>query len=172
MDKPNLTDGIYVDETGFKLHIRRSYGMSQRRQRASITVAISRGRNIRVCTAMVVACLIYYRSIVPYYNKTEFVQFFGPMLTTKVPQAFESRGHRIYFLPTYSPQLNHIELLFSKWKSIIKSRMTVFEGNTLLATILEGSTQISQGRVRGLDLRINAFCINSVATGRFKLNFK
>ncbi|KII65391.1 hypothetical protein RF11_03493 [Thelohanellus kitauei] len=67
----------------------------------------------------------------------------------EVRQALESRGHRILFLPPYSPQLNPIELLFSKWKSIIKSRMVIFDGNTLLATISEASTQISRSDCEG-----------------------
>ncbi|KII66736.1 hypothetical protein RF11_09327 [Thelohanellus kitauei] len=71
----STTDVIYVDETDFNLHIRRSYGRSQRGKRASITVANSRGRNISVCAAMNVAGVLNYRSIVASYNKTEFVQF-------------------------------------------------------------------------------------------------
>ena len=33
-----------------------------------------------------------------------------------------SAGHRYMFLPPYTPQLNPIEEVFSKWKTLIKSR--------------------------------------------------
>ena len=34
----------------------------------------------------------------------------------------EINGHEMYFLPPYSPQLNPIEEVFSKWKCLIKSK--------------------------------------------------
>ncbi|KII65746.1 hypothetical protein RF11_04378 [Thelohanellus kitauei] len=52
-------------------------------------------------------------------------------------------GQRIVFIPPYSPQLSQIELLFSKWKNIIESGMSIYDGNTLLTPISAASTQIS-----------------------------
>ncbi|KII73192.1 hypothetical protein RF11_06863 [Thelohanellus kitauei] len=77
MYKPILIDVIYVDETGFSLHIRRSYGRSQRGQLARITARMN------------VSGLVNYRSIVTSYNKTEF-EIFGAMLATciRMPEDF------------------------------------------------------------------------------------
>ncbi|KII74695.1 hypothetical protein RF11_11393 [Thelohanellus kitauei] len=153
---------VYIDETGFNLHIRRRYGRSQRGERAHIVVSNSRGRNISVCAAMNISGLVNYRSIVASFNKNEFCQFlrecFQKLSNTpkifvmdnvrfhhsiEVREVVESQGHRIVFIPPYSPQLNPIELLFSKWKNIIKSGMSIFDGNTMLTTISAVSTQIS-----------------------------
>jgi len=38
-----------------------------------------------------------------------------------VRNLIESKGHNLLFLRPYSPQLNPIEELFSKWKGLIKS---------------------------------------------------
>jgi transposase len=39
---------------------------------------------------------------------------------TVINELIESHGHRVLFLPPYSPQLNPIEEVFSKWKGIVK----------------------------------------------------
>ena len=122
---------VYVDETGFNLHIRRRFGRSERGSRANIVVANSRGRNISDCSAMNISGIVNYRSIVGYYNTLEFIEFLRQCLnhlsnTSKVSvmdnvrfhhsrdvcNVLESQGHEIFFLPPYSPQLNPIELLF------------------------------------------------------------
>ncbi|KII62697.1 hypothetical protein RF11_12414 [Thelohanellus kitauei] len=109
----------------------RRYGRSQRGERARIVVANSRGRNISVRAAMNISGLVNYRIIEVSFNKNEFCQFlrecFQKLSNTpkifvmdnvrfhhsiEVREVVESQGHRIVFLPPYSPQLNPIELLF------------------------------------------------------------
>ncbi|KII74102.1 hypothetical protein RF11_08480 [Thelohanellus kitauei] len=67
-----------------------------------------------------------------------------------VREVFKSQGYRIVILPPNSRQFNPIELLFLNWKNIIKSGMTIFDGNTLLTTISAASTQISGNDCAGL----------------------
>ncbi|KII64348.1 hypothetical protein RF11_01154 [Thelohanellus kitauei] len=143
-----------MDETGFNYQNRRNICISRQGKCANITVSNSMGRHIRFHTVMKVAAPINYRSVVSLYEQTEQVKLFCHglqqfSLTPKIfvmdnsrfnysielPKAFEFRGYRIVFLPLYYPQLNRIELIFSKRKRIIKSGMTVFGGNTLLATL-------------------------------------
>ncbi|KII74595.1 hypothetical protein RF11_04910 [Thelohanellus kitauei] len=130
---------IYIDETGFNLHIRRRYGRSQIGERSHIVVANSRGRSINVSAAMNISGFMNCRSIVASFNKNEFCQFLRECFQnlSKTPKIFvmdnvhfhhsievrevvESQGPRIVFIPPYSPQLNPIELLFLKWKNIFK----------------------------------------------------
>ncbi|KII62800.1 hypothetical protein RF11_08976 [Thelohanellus kitauei] len=111
---------------------------------------------------MNISGLVNYRHIVASFNKNEFCQFlrecFQKLSNTpkifvinnvhfhhsiEVREVVESQGHRIFFIPPYSPRLSQIELLFSKWKNIIKSGMSIYDGNTLLTTISAASTQIS-----------------------------
>jgi transposase len=40
----------------------------------------------------------------------------------EIQQLIISKGFRLLFLPPYSPQLNPIEEVFSKWKEFIKSK--------------------------------------------------
>ncbi|KII74460.1 hypothetical protein RF11_04982 [Thelohanellus kitauei] len=91
--------------------------------------------------AMNISGLVNYRSIVGSFNNNEFCQFLREAF--RIREVVESQGHRIVFIPPYSLLLNPIELLFSNWKHIIKSGMSIFDGNTLLTTISADSTQIS-----------------------------
>ncbi|KII63296.1 hypothetical protein RF11_04955 [Thelohanellus kitauei] len=137
---------IYIDETGFNLHIRRRYGRSQRGECAHIVVANFRGRNISVCVAMNISGLVNYRRIVASFNNNEFCQCLRegfqklsntPKIfvmdnvhfhhSTEVHEVVESQGHRIVFIPLYSPQFSQIELLFSKLKNIIKSGISIYD---------------------------------------------
>lgn len=154
---------IYVDETGFNLHIRRRYGRSRRGERVNLVVANSRGRNISVCSSMSMDGMIHYRAILSAYNTWEFIIFLEEICqrldrtpkifimdnvrfhhSAEVRETVEALGHRIHFLPAYSPQLNPIELLFSKWKNIIRSNVTIFDTNRLLEAINDASSHITQ----------------------------
>ncbi|KII66053.1 hypothetical protein RF11_10159 [Thelohanellus kitauei] len=50
---------------------------------------------------------------------------------TEIRKVVDSQGRQIFFITPYSPDLNPIQLLFSKWKSITESGMSIFDGNTL-----------------------------------------
>ncbi|KII71215.1 hypothetical protein RF11_09239 [Thelohanellus kitauei] len=136
-------DAIYIDETGFNLHLRRKF-------------AIYNGR------------LVHFRSKVGSYNSNEFIQFLTQTFertgtgqkhlvmdnvrfhhTENVKNTVESRGHDIIFLPPYSPQLNPIELLFSKWKSIVKADMKIFISQDILQVIQRVCLQITPENCQG-----------------------
>ena len=59
-----------------------------------------------------------------------------------IKEFVEANGHMIMLLPPYSPFLNPIENLFSKWKGIIKSARCMSEDD-LLRAIQKGVTEIS-----------------------------
>ncbi|KRH93137.1 hypothetical protein M153_14410002817, partial [Pseudoloma neurophilia] len=56
-------------------------------------------------------------------------------------------GHRLLYLPPYSPFLNPIENLFSKWKEIIQ-QMAPNNEQDLFSAINTASTQISNQNCR------------------------
>ncbi|KII69212.1 hypothetical protein RF11_06594 [Thelohanellus kitauei] len=112
--------------------------------------------------------LVHFRSKVGSYNSNEFIQFLTQMFertgtgqkllvmdnvrfhhTENVKNTVESRGHDIIFLPPYSPQLNPIELLFSKWKIIAKADMKIFNSQDLLQVIQRVSLQITPENCQG-----------------------
>ncbi|KII61121.1 hypothetical protein RF11_05841 [Thelohanellus kitauei] len=69
--------------------------------------------------------------------------------TENVKRFVENRGHSIIYLPPYSPQLNPIKLLFSKWKSLVKSDMTIFDSRDLTHAINQASLQITTDNCLG-----------------------
>lgn len=161
-------DVIYVDETGFNLHIRRNYGRGPKGQRVTITVPNSRGRNVSVCAAMNMNGLLMYEGRVGAFNSERFVSFLDSLLqgfggekkflvmdnvrfhhTIAVREKIESHNSEIIFLPPYSPQLNPIELLFSKWKQIIKTGVRLFNTTELIEKINSASAEITVNDCQG-----------------------
>ncbi|KII67412.1 hypothetical protein RF11_08424 [Thelohanellus kitauei] len=159
---------IYINETGFNLHLRRKFGRSPSGKRVATTVSSSKAVNISVCAAMYNGGLYHFMSKVGSYNSNEFIQFLTQMFertgagqkhlvldnirfhhTENVKNIVESRGHDIIFLSPYSPQLNPIELLFSKWESIVKADMKIFNSRDLLQVIQRASVQITLENCQG-----------------------
>ncbi|KII69795.1 hypothetical protein RF11_05897 [Thelohanellus kitauei] len=133
-------DTIYIDETGFNLHLRRKFGRAPSRKRVSLVVTNSRGHNISVCAAMLSGGLLHFRARVGAARKKNIVmdnvRFHH---TENVKRYLKDRGHTIIYLPPYSPQLNSIELLFSKWKRMLPMQSTSLPFKLTLITALGGS---------------------------------
>ncbi|KII72060.1 hypothetical protein RF11_10647 [Thelohanellus kitauei] len=51
--------------------------------------------------------------------------------STVLREFMKSQGQRKFFIPPYPPQLTPIDLLFPKWKSVMKHGMSILDGNTL-----------------------------------------
>ena len=60
-----------------------------------------------------------------------------------VKDQFLKKGHVIKYLPPYSPMLNHIKNVFSKWKMYVK-RANCMSEEELLKAMDEGITTISK----------------------------
>jgi transposase len=162
---------IWVDETGFNLHLRRRCGRSTRGTRATAVVPSARGRNISVVAAMSETGLLHHQVHLGAYNSDLFsiwIQQLGQILAAAdlsccwiildnvrfhhsaiVSAVATQLGHRLLFLPPYSPMLNPIELLFSKWKSQIKTNQMIYTQENLLAAIEEASQTISERDCQG-----------------------
>lgn len=133
----------FVDEVGFNVSMRSKRGRSLKGTNAVQTVPGIRSRNISVCCSMTKECLTKYQVQTSPYNTLTFKSFILMLLdyidkektgksviimdnvafhkNKEVQGVIEAKGHILLFLPPYSPFLNPIENMFSKWKQSIRS---------------------------------------------------
>jgi transposase len=151
------TNIFFVDEVGYNVSMRSRRGRSLRGTSPHLEVSNIRSRNLSVCCAMNKYGLTYKKISTRAYNTNLFlgyIQGFFDFLvglelrncvivmdnvpfhkSVVIREEFESNGHRIVFLPPYSPYLNPIENLFSKWKGFVKSSNPTSEEH--LATLID-----------------------------------
>ena len=172
----NRANIIFVDETGYNLHIRRRRGRARVGEVAWIETPTQRGGNISVCAAMNENGLLLSEAILGPYNKVSFGLFLQRLfhfMDVHLPAgekwivmdncSFHKNndvkiliegypesptGRKQVQLPPYSPFLNPIETLFSKWKAIVKS-CRPNEQQTLLMSIQSAINRISQSDCQG-----------------------
>ncbi|KAG7169799.1 putative DDE superfamily endonuclease domain-containing protein 24 [Homarus americanus] len=127
---------VYIDETGFNLWTKRTYGRARRGERVNRAVGGQLGRNTTVIAAIAEHCGILYHEI--HYGsvtKEVFSDFIaslaaiiGDARSILVPDnaPIHNGIAAVYpelnfkFLPPYSPCLNPIENCFSVFKSYLK----------------------------------------------------
>lgn len=168
---------IWIDETGFNLHIRRKYGRARTGHRASISVANNRGSNISVCAAMSCEGFLHERLRPGAYNAASFCEFLNELFvllrTTGRSQCWlivdnarfhhceivntcaAHEGHVLTFLPPYSPMLNPIESLFGKWKSLIRTQNVALTRDMLLLSMAACRYEISRDDCLGFIREMN-----------------
>lgn len=132
---------VFLDETWTKTNMARLYGRASRGERVIGRVPFGRWqtttflaglRHDRVVAPLVLEGAIDGASFVAWVE-----QFLAPTLepddivladnlsshkVTGVREAIEARGASMMLLPSYSPDLNPIEQLFAKVKSVIRAR--------------------------------------------------
>jgi transposase len=185
VDAPPVSSIVYIDETGFNLHLRRRYGRSLAGSRATVPVVNSRGTNISVAAAMSVDGLLKYKCRIGAFNGNAFGDYLDELFvamrerdmekcwivmdnvrfhhSAHVQDKIHAAGHVLKFLPPYSPMLNPIELLFSKWKSAIRRTGFLSDRDTLLTRIDEAAQTISASDCAGWTheaTRFYALCRN------------
>ena len=163
-------DFIFIDETGFNVSMRSSYGRSFIGTPAIKNIANLRSNNISVCCAMNKLGILHYSSQNRAYNGNTFFNFLNELIgicreknlinsifildnvrfhkVSDVVELVSSSGFRIKFLPPYSPFLNPIENMFSKWKDFAK-RENPSNENHLLEIIESGSRIITSEDCNG-----------------------
>jgi transposase len=155
---------IFVDEVGFNVSMRARRGRSLRGTPATHVVPSLRTRNISVCCAMNTTGILFYEAKTRAYNGAFFQEYLthlteaiqnreltnATIIMDNVPfhhsgaarEIIENAGHSLAFLPPYSPFLNPIENMFSKWKQAVRmARATKEEG--LIQKIENGAALIS-----------------------------
>ena len=149
---------IFLDETGLNTKMTRLYGRSARGRRC-----LGRAPHGHWHTATFIAALRHDRLSAPWLIDgpmdgilflTYIEQVLAPELlpgdvvicdnlsshkVSGVAQAIEKCGARLLYLPAYSPDLNPIEMAFSKLKAALRcAAKTTFEGLTeAVATALD-----------------------------------
>ena len=136
---------VYIDESGFNIHLMRTRGRAPAGTRAVRTVCGSRGRNISFITAIsnqLEDGIIYHEVVEGSVNQDMFAGFIQSistiigednevtMLFDNAPshQGVEARvelpnSHHLKRLPAYSPFLNPIENVFSVMKATTKQHL-------------------------------------------------
>ena len=148
-------DFIFVDEFGINVSMRSRHGRSIVGTRAVQTVSTLRSRNITVGAAMSIQGIIHFKGRDSAFKSSTFTDYLIEVCD-KLSQRNQSnkifvvdnasihnnpmtrqilnlRGHVLMFLSPYSPFLNPIENLFSKWKERIRSSRSNNENEPITA---------------------------------------
>lgn len=134
---------IFMDEMGVNCSLRMGYGRSVVGTPARKNVRALRSRNYSVSAAINRDGVLFFKTINQPYNGERYELFLNELFeilrsrgiknanivldncsihkVKAVMETIKQHGHHVLFLPPYSPQLNPIEELFSKWKNGIKS---------------------------------------------------
>ncbi|KII64831.1 hypothetical protein RF11_03335 [Thelohanellus kitauei] len=75
-----------------------------------------RSRNISICCLMNRYAVAYKEINFGQYNNQRLI-----LQASIILDCFTKKGIEIYYLPPYSPFLNHVEKVFSKWEVYAKS---------------------------------------------------
>ncbi len=136
----NPDDLLYLDESGFHTSMTRSHARSPRGERAYGSVPRNRGRNLTLVCALSLSGPSAEFVVEGGVNGDVFVTYvrevLGPTLRpgmvvvmdhlgahhrSEVRDLIEQRDAVMVLLPPYSPDLNPIELLFSKLKAAMRA---------------------------------------------------
>lgn len=133
----NVRQLIFIDETGFNLHMAPKYGYSPVNTKCYKTVANSKGINVSLLCAIDINGIVAYDTKVGSFNTESFVRFIDEKIpnntgnvikfcifdnasihkSATVGQALSRKNFITRYLPAYTPQLNPIEEFFSCLKS-------------------------------------------------------
>lgn len=131
---------VFVDESGFQLNLTPAYAYAPRGERAYSSVSKNRGENTSLLAAIsldegVYAAMtltgavdgtafeIYVEEVLCPRLQAGQVVILGRLNVHKnrrVREAVEAKGCTLLFLPSHSPDLNPIELAFSKLKTWVR----------------------------------------------------
>lgn len=138
---------FFIDEAGFSLSMRNRRGRAPKGHRAITTVPSIRSRNISVCAAINLNGVKNFQIETTAYNSLKFSEFVKEFCTklkmngisqavlvmdnvpfhkTKdvelVVTGLRDISIKILYLPPYSPFLNPVEQVFSKWKNLVRRK--------------------------------------------------
>ena len=144
---------VFLDETGFNRHTRRSYGYSPVNSKAYVTVQSNRGANTSVLVAIDKNGVIAYEYKSGAFNTATFLHFLENKLapyfyqhpnkvlvmdnvafhkSASIKEFFQSKRIVQKFITPYFPELNQIEEFFS----MLKSRYYHLQGYSKLYSLL------------------------------------
>lgn len=163
----DLSKAKFIDESSFNLSMTRLYGRAHKSERVIDKVPRNQGMNqTLICTLQLsgpVAPFIFEGAV----NGDAFVWYVENVLCPSIEEGdivfldnlsahyrdevydlIEERGGIVKHLPPYSPDLNPIEMLFSKLKAFVRGqRCRTLE--SLWEAVWEGLNRVSLDDVRG-----------------------
>jgi transposase len=161
---------VFLDEFGVNISMRARYGRALVGTRAVHRVPAIRSRNISVAAAMTVNGIVLFSPRDTSYNGLSFSEFVGQVCERlraggiqsavlvmdnapihrhqELRSIANSTGNLLLFLPPYSPFMNPIENLFSKWKQAVRSRSSQNE-NELMIALADCASDISASDCAG-----------------------
>lgn len=178
----------YLDEMGVSFVMRCGYGRALIGQSPRKIIASVKSKNFSVAAAIGLNGVILYEAQPNPFNTISFGDFVNKLCdifesnsiknaifvldnvafhkSPDIASKIEIRGHTIIFIPPYSPQLNPIEEVFSKWKCLIKSKNCQNQ-EELLTYISECGNEISENDVMGYYSHTREFLIKSILKEEF-----
>ena len=130
---------MFIDESGFQVGMTRQHARARRGHRATGTVLRNRGRNVTLLAGLTTTGLQGAMLIEGGTDKLVFLTYLDEVLVPSlrpgqivvldnlgahhaigVKERIEAAGCRLVYLPPYSPDLNPIEMLFSKLKQLVR----------------------------------------------------
>ena len=133
-----LTDCVFLDESGFNLHLTRRFGRARKGQQATIVRPTQRGRNVSLMVAVAREGIVATEVRLGAFNANLFVDFLmnslipaldGPRTIVmdnvpfhkhvRVGEVLEEAGHTVLRLPPYTPHLNATEYVFGNVKPYV-----------------------------------------------------
>lgn len=179
---------IFVDEFGISCSSRTCYGRSMVGSPARKQIRSIRSKNVSVCAALMKSGLVYFKISNSSFNSTKFSEFLRDLVgivkrsgvlngiiimdNASIHKSEEQRvflnseGFERLFLPAYSPQLNPIEELFSKWKNII-SRRNPNNVEELYSFINESHSLITPEDCQGFWNHVRIFVLKGIRREEF-----
>lgn len=175
---------IFLDETGFKVSMRRTRGRSLRGQTARLIVPAKKTRNLTLVVGISINNLEHFTILEEKGNDSQFLLLLNELFA-KLPEpgytfiidnarfphseivrsAVLKAGHFIQDLPAYSSFFNPIEFLFSDWKNFVLSTHAKTE-HDLLAIIPTVSENITQQHLQNYFAHVNTNCERCIAGDR------
>lgn len=156
----------FIDETGVNLSLARSFGRSIGGARAFGNVPKNYGASVTILGAMRHDGQLTTLEVRGATDELVMLAFIGEVLSTvlekgdvvvldnlsshktrKVREAFAALGVEVWYLPPYSPDLNPIELCWSKFKSLLK-QAAARSYETLSEAISEALKKITAADIR------------------------
>lgn len=175
-----VTERVYLDESGFHLWTKRSYGRSMRGQRAPRIVNARQSRHMSVIFAVSNQNGLLRHSFKEggyrhedfnaflrdcssaFQNRSVVFVFDNAPSHARVADVQLQPGHATMYQPAYSPFLNLCESAFSVWKSSFKRSMAEVRDQVLnqshqqrIATLMQVAEQtiaaVTAEKVRNMD---------------------
>ena len=161
---------IFIDECGFNLWTRRSYGRSAIGQRCFRVRNGQRGQNVSLCMAISTRGVLHWTTVLGSFNQVAFQTFMTELSEVMADEEnvhfivdncpihnrvlLDKEGHQMRRLPPYSPFLNPIEGVFSSLKSDIKRRLSIVQTPVTMPARRELLIDLMRQAVENIEVRV------------------